>query len=150
MIFILCSFLWAAEPLSEAPLGNKPTVQELPDRVLQVTRILRCPTCQGVSIADSSADSAKAMKNRVQDLIQQGYSDEQIIDYFVDKYGEWILLDPKKNHLTLWFSPIIFLVIGGGYFLLRTSSDSEIQVEHGKEESSSVYREAILKELEEE
>ena len=150
MIFLLCSLLWAVEPLAEPPLGVPPDEQGFKTRVHQVTSILRCPTCQGVSIADSSADSAKAMTSRVESLVQQGYTDDQIIDYFVDKYGEWILLDPKKDHHTLWFSPLIFLVVGGGYLLFRKSSGNHEQIseqEPVKEVSS--YREAILKELEE-
>jgi cytochrome c-type biogenesis protein CcmH len=64
---------------------------------------LRCPVCQGLSVADSTSEAALGMKARITELVRLGYTDEQITDYFVDRYGEWILLAPKEP--LLWAIP---------------------------------------------
>src|SRR4051812_22351496 len=63
-------------------------------RVQHIGHLLRCPTCQGLSIADSQANTARAQLDRVRDLVAEGRSDQEILDYFVARYGEWALLQP--------------------------------------------------------
>ena len=79
---------------------------------------LRCPVCRGIPIADSPADLARDMISIIRQKLEAGESEEAILNYFVDRYGEWILLEPKPQgaNLVLWIVPLLFLV-GGGLFL---------------------------------
>lgn len=79
---------------------------------------LRCPVCQQLSILDSPAELAQEMKAVVRERLAAGQSEEEVVAYFVSKYGEWILLDPPKRgfNLTVWLMPIAAL--GGGGLLL--------------------------------
>ena len=97
----------------------------LPDSVLEVrtaevAKTLRCPVCQGESIQDSPADLAQQMRILVRDMLREGKTRDDIQAYFVARYGEWILLEPKMSglNLVLYILPIV-LIIGGVVFILR-------------------------------
>ncbi|MCB9766517.1 MAG: cytochrome c-type biogenesis protein CcmH, partial [Alphaproteobacteria bacterium] len=66
-------------------------------RTLTLAHGLRCPVCQGMSVADSSSEAAVNMKNRIRELVTAGYTDDQIEDYFIDRYGTWVLLEPPDD-----------------------------------------------------
>ena len=87
---------------------------------------LRCLVCQGQSIADSNSDFAITLKMVVKDLIKNGKSEDEIYDFLSEKYGDWILYNPKLNagNLLLWSLPYIVLVLGGVIivFLIRKLS----------------------------
>jgi cytochrome c-type biogenesis protein CcmH len=104
-------------------LGQGYTVQRQGTDPLEPTREahvqalgkqLRCAVCQGVSIADSPASMARAQLDKVRELVVQGKTDDEIFDYFVDRYGEWALMEPRKSGVTLglWLFPIVLLVVG--------------------------------------
>jgi cytochrome c-type biogenesis protein CcmH len=87
---------------------------------------LRCPKCQNQSIADSDAGIAQDMRTRVHTMILEGKSDEDIVDYFVSRYGDFVSYRPPVNAGTsiLWLGPIV-LLLGGGVLivlLLRNAS----------------------------
>lgn len=99
-----------------APLrqGQDPLDSVREARVQQVGKKLRCAVCQGVSIADSPASMARAQLDKVRELVTAGKTDQEIYDYFVERYGEWALMEPKKSGVTLglWVAPLILLVLG--------------------------------------
>ena len=110
--------------LEEAPLFDPPNAGEVEQRTYDLGKVLRCPVCQGLSVADSQSDAAMAMKNRIKELVALGYSDDQIIDYFIGRYGEFVLLQPKSEHWFVWWMPLFGLGLGGGMVALRWRSDS--------------------------
>ncbi|KTC94506.1 cytochrome c-type biogenesis protein CcmH [Legionella erythra] len=75
---------------------------------------LRCLVCQNQDLADSNADLAKDLRAQVYDLVREGKSDSEIIQYLTDRYGDFILFNPPVKWVTalLWFGPILFLVLG--------------------------------------
>lgn len=79
---------------------------------------LRCPVCRGIPIAESPSELAQDMMQVIRQKLVEGKTEAEILDYFEDRYGEWILLKPKPKGLNLlvWILPILFL-IGGGFFL---------------------------------
>jgi cytochrome c-type biogenesis protein CcmH len=81
----------------------------------EITKNLRCLVCQGQSVYDSDSEFAVSLKLVVENKIQQGLTEEQIYKFLTDKYGEWILYDPKfnKNTYLLWFLPLLILLLGG-------------------------------------
>ena len=86
----------------------------------QLTQQLRCPKCQNTSIADSNAPIAADLRQKVYELMQQGQTESQIIDFMVTRYGNFVSYDPPVNGSTLilWLLPALFL-IGGTIIALR-------------------------------
>ena len=85
----------------------------------KITKNLRCLICQGQSIYDSDSEFANSLKTVVEIKIEEGLSENQIYDYFKDKYGEWILYDPifNKNTYFLWLLPLLIFFLGGAIIL---------------------------------
>ena len=81
---------------------------------------LRCMVCQNQNLADSNAELAQDLRERVYGMIRAGRSDEEIIDYMVERYGTFVLYRPPLESATtlLWFGPLIFLLIAGLTFWL--------------------------------
>jgi cytochrome c-type biogenesis protein CcmH len=100
----------AEKPTSREVLSDS----ELESRTAAVASTLRCPVCQGESIQDSPAELAQQMRAIVKERLRAGESPAQIQAYFMSKYGEWILLEPRKTglNLLLYALPIV-LVVGG-------------------------------------
>jgi len=145
-----------AEPapqLSEAPAGEPVTDRAVIDaRARVISEGLRCPVCQGLSAADSQAESAIAMRTRSGDLVAAGYSDAQINTYFVERYGEWVLLEPPRSgrHWLIWLGPLAFLGLGALIVAWRMTAQPEpakstITVDDADEDP---YEKRILDELE--
>jgi cytochrome c-type biogenesis protein CcmH len=105
----------------EAPLLEAPSGQEAAARTDRLAKKLRCPVCQGLSVADSRSDAAVAMKQSIQKLVEKGYSEDQVVDYFIERYGEWVLLKPKYEHWFVWVAPILLAVSGLGFVLVKTA-----------------------------
>ena len=75
---------------------------------------LRCLVCQNQNLSDSDADLAKDLRNQVEKMLKSGNSDEQIVDYMVTRYGDFILYSPplKTSTLVLWAGPFLMVTIG--------------------------------------
>ena len=131
MVMLLCALAGAtgegafegvgAPPLSE-PLSDP---AEIDARTDTLAGILRCPVCQGLSVADSREGASLTMKGRIREMVAAGYTDEQVIDYFVDRYGEGIVLLPDQSHWMIWTGPVVALLVGAGVVLLRTRRREE-------------------------
>ena len=76
---------------------------------------LRCPVCQGNSIQDSPSELAQQMRDLIRDQLRSGKTPDEVRAYFVDRYGEWILLAPKAEGLNLvvYIVPFAALLVGG-------------------------------------
>ena len=85
------------------------------DKRNKITKNLRCLICQGQSVYDSDSEFANSMKILVDKKITEGLSEEEIYEYFRNKYGEWILYDPllNKNTYILWLLPLLIFLVGG-------------------------------------
>ncbi len=90
------------------------TESTLDKRVTELTQDLRCLVCQNQSIADSQAPLAIDLKNQVREKMEKGMSDKQIVDYMVERYGDFVLYRPPVNAATvaLWFGPAALLALG--------------------------------------
>lgn len=84
-------------------------------RVQALGKQLRCPMCQGLSIADSNSSAARAQMDKVRELVAAGKTDLEIREYFTSRYGEWALLDPPASgmNLLVWVLPLALLLFGG-------------------------------------
>jgi len=87
--------------------GPEPSAAE---RGEALARELRCPDCQGLSVADSPTSSAREIRRQIDELVAGGASDEAVRDHFVARYGEWILLAPSS--LVPWLVPLAVVIAG--------------------------------------
>ena len=78
------------------------------DRAYELEQRLRCPVCKTVSIAGSTSDTAVAMRSAVAEQVEAGRSDQEIIAWFTERDGEWVLMDPPASGKTLplWLIPL--------------------------------------------
>ena len=104
-----------------APVAALSPDEILPDPVLEqrardISAGLRCLVCQNQSIDDSDADLAKDLRVLVRERLVAGDSDEQVRQYLVDRYGEYVLLNPRMNSHTilLWIAAPVLLLVGLG------------------------------------
>ena len=86
----------------------------------EIQKNLRCLVCQGQSISDSNSDFAQTIKMVVDDLINEGLTEEEIYSFMSDKYGEWIVFKPQLNiqNSLLWILPYMALILGG-FFIIK-------------------------------
>ncbi|WP_239990287.1 cytochrome c-type biogenesis protein [Ignatzschineria cameli] len=82
-------------------------------RFQSLTRELRCPKCQNQNIADSDAPLAQDMRDLTYDMIIDGQADAQIINFMVERYGDFVMYNPPVKPVTwlLWFSPFVLLLL---------------------------------------
>ena len=85
---------------------------------------LQCPVCQGASVADSPSDLATQMRGVIHRKLEQGESEQQIVAYFVERYGDGVLIEPPRRGigLAVWLGPGLVLAVGAGalFLLVRT------------------------------
>ena len=93
-------------------------------RAIEISRNLRCVVCQSQSIDESNAPLAKDMRIIVRERLVAGESDEEVYEFLVHRYGDYVLLKPpvQQNTLLLWAAPALILIsaaAGAGFFLMR-------------------------------
>lgn len=101
------------------PTDGDPALQA---RVMHLSAELRCLVCQGQTLAESNADFAQDMRREIRSKMESGMSDSQVVDYLVQRYGDYIRYRPALTSMTalLWFGPALLLALGIGilYFNL--------------------------------
>jgi cytochrome c-type biogenesis protein CcmH len=112
---------------SAASPANAPTTAADPELEARVNRLsaeLRCLVCQNQSLADSHADLAIDLKNQVREQLRAGQSEQDVVRYMTERYGDFVLYRPpvKPTTVLLWLGPLVLLLIGGAalrYTLVR-------------------------------
>ena len=99
-------------------------LQQFEKRFQELSNELRCPTCMGLSVKDSDAGFSASIKGKIRELMKQGESDEEILAYFVERYGEWILRAPPVSgfNMVLWVLPGAAIVTGLLWVLYRSKN----------------------------
>jgi len=84
------------------------------EQVHTIARQLRCVVCQNLSVADSPSEMANQMRAVIRERLAAGQQPGEVVEYFVDKYGEWILLEPRRRGFTalVWLIPPLAVLIG--------------------------------------
>jgi cytochrome c-type biogenesis protein CcmH len=114
---VLLAALWlglsvfSVQAKEAAPLAADPLTER---RVLAITSELRCLVCQNQTIADSNADLANDFRREIRKLIAEGKSDQEILDFMVARYGDFVRYRPpmKGTTVVLWVGPAALLLIG--------------------------------------
>ena len=139
LLLLLATPVWAAQAR---------TVNE--ERVREIASQLRCVVCQNLSVADSPSEMANQMRGIIRERLGAGESPEQVVAYFVDKYGEWILLAPRRQgfNLLVWTVPFVGLAVGLLAIAILTARWSRRpRLTPASEPVDPALRERIAKEL---
>lgn len=131
---LLCSWFISPCLAEEAPLLAQDPVLE--ERVKVLSAELRCLVCQNQSLADSHADLAIDLRNQVREMMKAGKSDDEIRDFMVARYGDFVLYDPpvKMSTMLLWAGPFVLLLIGAAALAVYLRRRVRAQPEQGLSE----------------
>jgi cytochrome c-type biogenesis protein CcmH len=147
LIALLLTLLIAGGALAKeaAPLAADESVEK---RLINIAEELRCLVCQNESLAGSHADLAEDLRREVRSLIKQGKTDQEIKDFLVSRYGDFVLYRPpvKPTTWALWIGPFVFLIVGiAGLvaYLRRRGKEVVVKGLSGEEKQRA---EALLKE----
>jgi len=110
-LIALILFACAAAADDAVPTGADPVTNK---RAVQLGEKLRCLVCQNQSIEESNAELAVDLRRQIREMIAQGRSDANIIDFMVQRYGDFVLYQPpfKAATLLLWFGPVLLFAAG--------------------------------------
>ncbi len=133
----------ASAQAASAPAGDVAETQIERD-VRAVASELRCPVCQGLSLQDSPSELSQEMKDVIRAQLAEGRTREEVKAYFVSKYGEWILMEPKAQgfNLAVYALPVVGLVAGAIFIFftarrwVRQGGDAELAEEAAAEEEA--------------
>lgn len=117
IIFTVITLMMMTPALADDPLVFTDAEQE--ERYQQLTVELRCLVCQNQTLADSDAPLAQDLRREIFNMMQAGRTDDEIKQFLIDRYGDFVLYMPpvKSNTLVLWLMPA-FLLVGGALVLL--------------------------------
>ncbi|MFT3687849.1 MAG: cytochrome c-type biogenesis protein CcmH [Paenirhodobacter sp.] len=141
--FLLCLLL--ATPAMAVQPDEILSDPALEARAREISRDLRCPVCQGENIDDSNAGVARDLRLLVRERLLAGDSNDQVVDYVVDRYGEYVLFRPERrgaNLILYWLGPAVLVLALGGVavWLRRRRAEAPVQ-------ALSPEEQARLKEL---
>ena len=96
------------------------SAQEVDSRVRLIASKLRCPVCQNESVADSQSELSAQMRTLIRDKLAAGETEDQIVGYFVSRYGEWIMLEPPRQGVLwfVWLGPAVALLGGAALVIV--------------------------------
>lgn len=116
-VFVMvCSLLLSASGFALAKEAQPNEDPKIEQRMKTLTEQLRCLVCQNETLADSRADLAEDLRKQIREQIKAGKSDQEIIAFLTDRYGDFVLYKPpvKKTTYLLWFGPFVLLIAGTG------------------------------------
>jgi cytochrome c-type biogenesis protein CcmH len=146
LLAMACALLLANVVLAKeaAPLAEDPIVEQ---RLIQISTELRCLVCQNESLAGSQAELAQDLRREVRDLIKQGNSDQQVKDFLVSRYGDFVLYRPQLKPSTwlLWGGPFVLLIVGLAVLVSYLRRRSRLIGETPLSEAEKQRAEVLLK-----
>ena len=136
---LVIPFMAQAQGEAQIPPNTEKIELSTESEAYQIGLLLRCPVCQGMPIADSPADMAQAMMKKIRTMTNEGRERQEILDYFVSRYGEWVLLEPKQEGLNwiIWIVPPLVLLLGILWAMNRARKAQSTSPGRGPTEPSS-------------
>jgi len=130
---MLAAALLAAPILASAIAPMEFDSPQQRQRFVQLTSELRCLVCQNQSLADSDAPLAQELREDVLNMMKNGKSDDEIRDFLVARYGDFVLYDPPVQPSTwaLWFGPFILLLVGAAALAMAVRRRSRLSDDEG-------------------
>lgn len=125
------------------PIADDPVLEE---RVMNLSRELRCLVCQNETLADSRADLAVDLRNQIREMMKSGKSDKEIVAFLTARYGDFVLYRPPVRPTTylLWFGPFVLLLVGLALLFRYVRSRRELIVDRPLSADDRRKAEALL------
>ncbi|MFI3245763.1 MAG: cytochrome c-type biogenesis protein [Ferrimonas sp.] len=135
-----CAMVSIAAPIDTFEFSN----DALRDRAQGLAAELRCPQCQNQNLHDSNSPIAMDMRLQVYQMVEEGRSNQEIVTYFTDRYGDFVRYRPAFDGRTvvLWLGPLVFLLLGvaaGGLLIRRQRTAVEQLPELSSEEQAKLH-----------
>lgn len=129
-----------------APTAADPALEK---RVNDVASELRCLVCQNQTIADSHAELAVDLKNQVREMMAQGKNEQDVVDYMVQRYGDFVMYRPpiKPTTMLLWFGPLVLFLLGLTVLWLSLRKRRQAISDAPLSDAEHRQAEALLKEI---
>lgn len=144
LMMVLAMPAWAMDP---SEMLSDPALEE---RARALDHALRCVVCQSESVASSNANWAEDARRTVRELITEGSSDEEVFDFFVARYGEFVLMSPRPSGSSwlLWAAGPIMLLLAGfiGFFYVRSRGSASAPQEEALSPEEAARLQKILNE----
>ena len=111
----------------------------------ELTKVLRCPKCQNQNISDSNSELAKDLRNKTYELVKEGKTQEEILDYMVARFGNFVRYDPPITPATifLWIGPLLFIIFG--FLVLYKQAKNKSRKEDELDVNEEIRLKKILK-----
>ncbi|MDP3481824.1 MAG: cytochrome c-type biogenesis protein CcmH [Sulfuricella sp.] len=139
MIALVLWLPFAALAGEAKPLAEDPVLEQ---RMIKLSEDLRCLVCQNESLAGSHADLAQDLRQEIREQMRAGKSDDQVVDYLTQRYGDFVLYNPPVKPLTwlLWFGPFALLIgaVGGLYAYIKRRGNRLVDAPLSEEEKKRV------------
>lgn len=127
LVLLVLGFSFQLHAAEAHKVSDDPVLEA---KVQSLSEVLRCLVCQNQNLADSHADLAIDLKNQVRDMLRQGKTEKQVIDYMVERYGDFVLYSPPLKTTTwlLWVGPFLLLVSGlaGLFMMLKRRRERDV------------------------
>ncbi len=119
LLLVLCAF--SMPVMATIDLHEFDSVEQ-EQKFKELSATLRCPQCQNNSIGDSNAILAQDLRQKVYEMLKDGKSEDEIIDYMIARYGNFVTYNPPVTPVTsvLWLGPLSVMVFGFGFIFLRS------------------------------
>jgi len=140
VLFItLCIFSLMVCAKDATPLADEPLIEQ---RLISISEEMRCLVCQNESLAGSRSDLANDLRREIRTLIKEGKSDDQIRNFMVERFGDFVLYRPPVKPITwiLWIGPFVLLMIGiaGLLIYLRRRNSRVLSVTLSAEDNQKI------------
>lgn len=139
-LLLLASFFSFSQSVAQVDTFEFDTIEQQ-ERFRNLSDELRCPMCQNSSLSGSTGGVAEDLRREIHRMIMEGMSDDEIVQFMFERYGDFILFRPRLTAGTflLWFGPLLFLLVGGviafGIFRrARKISDADAELDESQQE----------------
>lgn len=124
--FLLFALSLVADAGEALPVAEDPVIEQ---RLIKMAEDLRCLVCQNESLAGSRAELAEDLRREIREQMKAGKSDQEIIAYLTERYGDFVLYRPPFKPVTylLWLGPLLFLGVGAGIWYLTLKKRRAIE-----------------------
>lgn len=144
LLFFFCLADASAPAQTARPMAEDPALEK---RVANLSKEIRCLVCQNETLAESRADLAVDLRNEIREQMKAGKTDQEIIAFLTERYGDFVLYRPPMRPTTylLWFGPFALLLFGLGFLFKYVKQRKEIIVEAPLSDEERRRAEELLK-----
>ena len=142
LTFLLISFIFSLSVIAAPVTIYKFDSKEREKIFYKLSDEIRCLVCQNQNIAESNSELAQDLRRQIYDMLRQGKSEDEIVSFMVERYGDYVMFDPPFKPLTwmLWLGPLVVFIFAVGYALSVINSKRKTEAEEEQLSTDEVSR----------